>query len=212
MKLAVFSDVHGNLPALEAMLKDAGRVDGYICLGDMVNYGPWSNECVELITGLAQCTILQGNHERYFLAKKYTGANVIVRTFFDFCIKGFRAYHLIDHLKLTCRLGTYHCIHTINDATIYPDSTIRLDKNYVIGHSHYQFMLRQGPYTLYNAGSVGQNRQYINVVEYMLYYPGNGTFELKQVIYDEQLLLNKMKALGYPSICVEYYHQKKRKL
>jgi len=43
---AVFSDVHGNLPALEAVLDDIERrgVGRTLCLGDLVGYGPWPNE------------------------------------------------------------------------------------------------------------------------------------------------------------------------
>ena len=51
MKIAFFSDVHANLPALEAVLKsiDAHRPDQIYCLGDLVGYAPWPNEVVERI-------------------------------------------------------------------------------------------------------------------------------------------------------------------
>ena len=43
---AVFSDVHGNLPALEAVFADMEErgITDVICLGDLVGYGPWPNE------------------------------------------------------------------------------------------------------------------------------------------------------------------------
>ena len=48
MTLAFFSDVHGNLPALEAVLADLDqrRPDQVFCLGDLVGYAPWPNEVV----------------------------------------------------------------------------------------------------------------------------------------------------------------------
>lgn len=52
MKLALFSDVHANLPALEAVLADIdGRedVDAVYHLGDLVGYAPWPNETAALI-------------------------------------------------------------------------------------------------------------------------------------------------------------------
>ena len=67
MKIVVFGDVHGNLPALELMVDDAKKVDQYICLGDVVNYGPWSNECVQFIAELGNCIKIKGNHEDYFI-------------------------------------------------------------------------------------------------------------------------------------------------
>ena len=51
MRLAIFSDIHGNLPALEAVLSDIARlhVDAVYCLGDLVGYAPFPNEVIERI-------------------------------------------------------------------------------------------------------------------------------------------------------------------
>ena len=51
MKIALFSDIHANLPALEAMLADidAQQPDAIFCLGDLVGYHVWPNEVCELI-------------------------------------------------------------------------------------------------------------------------------------------------------------------
>lgn len=48
MKIAIFSDVHANLPALEAFFKDIDQVnpDAIYCLGDLVGYNVWPNEVV----------------------------------------------------------------------------------------------------------------------------------------------------------------------
>ncbi len=65
MRLMIFSDIHGNLAALQSVLNDsAGRdVHRRICLGDLVGYGPYPNECIELIRGLKNCRCLAGNHD-----------------------------------------------------------------------------------------------------------------------------------------------------
>jgi len=49
--LALFSDIHANRPALEAVLEDieARSPAGLYCLGDLVGYAPWPNEVVEMI-------------------------------------------------------------------------------------------------------------------------------------------------------------------
>ena len=51
MKVALLSDVHANLPALEAVLADiaAARADATYHLGDLVGYAPWPNETVALV-------------------------------------------------------------------------------------------------------------------------------------------------------------------
>jgi len=51
MKIALFSDIHANLPALEAFFKDVEKrnIDSIYCLGDLVGYNIWPNEVVEAI-------------------------------------------------------------------------------------------------------------------------------------------------------------------
>ncbi len=51
MKIALFSDVHANLPALEAVLLDidSRHPDAIYCLGDLVGYATFPNEVVDLI-------------------------------------------------------------------------------------------------------------------------------------------------------------------
>jgi predicted phosphodiesterase len=210
MKLAVFSDVHGNLPALELMLKDAGNCDGYISLGDVVNYGPWSNECVDLLTSLPNSTLLAGNHERYFIDGTYDGSNTVAQTFFEFCYPRFTRQQQIKHWPENYTLNGFTFSHTINDQYVYPDSDLKLDSNYVVGHSHHQFTIPQPPFTLYNPGSVGQNRKYINVINYMLLETDDMSVEFKSIIYDEALVINELKARKYPDICIDYYNNKAR--
>lgn len=64
MRVAFFSDIHGNLPALEAALADAVArgATHLICLGDIVGYGPQPVECVQRIRQVASGTVI-GNHD-----------------------------------------------------------------------------------------------------------------------------------------------------
>ena len=70
MSIAVVSDVHANLHALEAVLAeiDAGGFDEVWCLGDLVGYGPRPNECVALLQERASIC-LAGNHDLVVLGK-----------------------------------------------------------------------------------------------------------------------------------------------
>jgi predicted phosphodiesterase len=65
MLYGVFSDVHGNLEALGAVLDffHASRVEGYICCGDVVGYGPNPEECLGLVRALKHLNIVCGNHD-----------------------------------------------------------------------------------------------------------------------------------------------------
>jgi predicted phosphodiesterase len=62
---AVFSDVHGNLPGLEAILTDieARQVPATICLGDLVGYGPFPNEVTALVHERGIPTLM-GNYDQ----------------------------------------------------------------------------------------------------------------------------------------------------
>jgi putative phosphoesterase len=64
MKLAIFSDIHGNLPALEAVLADiqSQHVDATYCLGDLVGYAAFPNEVVDRIRG-ARIPTVMGNYD-----------------------------------------------------------------------------------------------------------------------------------------------------
>jgi hypothetical protein len=46
MKLPIVSDIHGNWPALRAVMEAEPDADRTLCLGDLVNYGPQPTECV----------------------------------------------------------------------------------------------------------------------------------------------------------------------
>jgi putative phosphoesterase len=64
MKIALFSDIHANLPALEAFFKDldARKPDAIYCLGDLVGYNVWPNEVINAIRKRGIATIA-GNYD-----------------------------------------------------------------------------------------------------------------------------------------------------
>lgn len=63
MRVLIMSDIHGNVVALETVLKHAGEVDAVWCLGDVVGYGPNPNECVATVRELPNLVCLLGNHD-----------------------------------------------------------------------------------------------------------------------------------------------------
>lgn len=63
MRILVMSDIHANYTALEAVLRDAGKVDETWCLGDLVGYGPDPNAVVEEVQDIPNFICLLGNHD-----------------------------------------------------------------------------------------------------------------------------------------------------
>ena len=64
MRFAIFSDLHANLEATEAVLSDAHekQCSHYVCLGDLVGYNANPHECVELVRQM-ECPVVKGNHD-----------------------------------------------------------------------------------------------------------------------------------------------------
>lgn len=67
MKYAVISDIHGNFPALKAVLEDAARqgITRFLFAGDYCISGPWPDECVSAIREIPDKAVIRGNEERY---------------------------------------------------------------------------------------------------------------------------------------------------
>jgi predicted phosphodiesterase len=67
-KIAIFSDIHGNLEALHSVLADiqSKNFDEIIYLGDAISIGPQSKECLDLLKN-SNVRFLLGNHELYYL-------------------------------------------------------------------------------------------------------------------------------------------------
>ena len=68
MRLAIVSDIHGNLPALHAVIRHAGVVDGWLNLGDIVSGPLWPAETAAFLMDQGWPTIA-GNHERQVLTQ-----------------------------------------------------------------------------------------------------------------------------------------------
>ena len=73
MRIAVISDIHGNLYALREVLEDIDNqnIDSIICLGDLVGYGPHPNEVIALIKR-RNILCLKGNYDASVVDNDYT--------------------------------------------------------------------------------------------------------------------------------------------
>jgi predicted phosphodiesterase len=69
MRIALFSDVHGNLEALTRVLDHIRqrKTDRVFCLGDIAGYGPDLNGCIRALQSTPQLTCLKGNHDAALL-------------------------------------------------------------------------------------------------------------------------------------------------
>jgi predicted phosphodiesterase len=70
LRYGVLADVHANAHALDAVVGELERrcVDGYLCAGDLVGYGPFPNECVRTVAELSAVCVA-GNHDLIALGR-----------------------------------------------------------------------------------------------------------------------------------------------
>ncbi|MBV8326168.1 metallophosphoesterase [Chryseobacterium sp.] len=123
IQIAVFGDVHGNLPALEVVLRDIEQrgIRQKFCLGDLVDFAPWGNEVIERIRSLNIPCIL-GNHDEriafdlpVFPLSKHSAEETKARVVaIDHSKKHIREENkkflseLPFHLKLNYKVGNRH--------------------------------------------------------------------------------------------------------
>jgi len=159
MLWAIFSDVHSNGPALEAVLKeiDASGAERRICLGDLVGYGPHPLEVIQRIQGL-DCEVLVGNHDLAAVGLLDAACfNVYAREAIEWTRSQLSPEHLsyLEHLPLTLETGPISAVHATHDdpeAFLYLQTRqhahelMRTQENLVgvFGHTHMPlaFLLR----------------------------------------------------------------------
>ncbi len=73
MRIGLFSDIHGNLSALNAILADMAtvRMDVIAFLGDAVSFGPFPVECLRRICNIPRVVLIRGNHESVMMAPEF---------------------------------------------------------------------------------------------------------------------------------------------
>lgn len=150
MLIAIISDIHSNLHALDAVFKDADShsPDKYYCLGDIVGYGAFPVECVKLVRERCEHVIF-GNHEYALLYPNHAGTfNRDANKALEYTRKKLSVddinwmFTLEPHLVLdgiTLAHGSLRDFEEyVSDATIARLSLeIQETKLLVIGHTHY---------------------------------------------------------------------------
>lgn len=179
MRVALLSDIHGNLIALEAVLTVVARekVDQIVCLGDVVLFGPQPDAVLARMQALA-CPVVMGNTDAWALAPEphperdeqtvifnaieLWGAQQLTDADRAF-IRTFQATVELDlgnGMKLLCYHGSpqsYHdvIVATTPDAEIAPLLGDQQAQLLAGGHTHAQYVRRYQDKLLLNPGSVG---------------------------------------------------------
>lgn len=203
-KIAVISDIHGNYPALKAVLDDidSDGIEDVICLGDIVGYYCQVNECIDMLRERKIYSLL-GNHDYYMISGTCCNSRTV-----KMCI---------DYQKTIIRRDNYEWLSILkpdydttdisyrhggwNDAVEERISEFDFSwvkdfsqKMYFSGHTHIQgIQENKTSGKIYcNPGSVGQPRDNKPSAAFAV-IGSDGKIELRRVDYDIDEVVNKMK-------------------
>lgn len=181
MKIAVLSDVHGNVPALEAVLDDiqAWGADEVIVNGDLINRGPYSLRCLQAIrAAFPQARYLIGNHEDYVLScvgltpdPDHPEHDITRMAFWTRdqlgdaleLVSGWQRQIDLDdleggslHITHGSRLGNRDGIFPETDDVALPEKLGEARDLFIASHTHKALVKRYNGGLVVNVGSVGQ--------------------------------------------------------
>lgn len=178
--VAVLSDIHGNLPALEAVLADlkSFHVDQIIVAGDVFNFGPFSNQTAEIVIE-NKWPVIRGNNEYFLLDFNTSRAPAEWSDPLQFAPTIWTIKHFNTKLKnviatwpdtINLRFDGTPPIHMFHGTPNSPWESIfwtmtdeelekalsSVDAEYVIcGHTHLPMDRQSSKWRIFNPGSVG---------------------------------------------------------
>lgn len=219
MKLAIISDVHSNLHALNSV-KDAAELEGadlVVCAGDIVGYGAFPNECCRIVRDLANRSVL-GNHERAALTKVTTWMNphaadaaiwtsenlsASSREFLETLTNGvrFKAGDASVAMFHGSPRSTEEYIYEedASEALLGPEGTDVL----VLGHTHVPFVKPIGKRLIVNPGAVGQPRDGDPRACYAVLDTSTGKCTIRRVDYDIVAAASAIEGAGLPGFLAD---------
>jgi diadenosine tetraphosphatase ApaH/serine/threonine PP2A family protein phosphatase len=205
MLLALLYDIHGNLPALAAVLEDAGDADDFLLGGDYATFGAWPVETVQRLRELGGARWIRGNVDRWLVDDTDVPEPMRELVARSRDMIGERLSRDLAGLpESVTEGGTLYChASPLSDMdSFYPEphdsDAERLmgveAERVVFGHTHLQFM-RGGPggIELVNPGSVGIPLDGDRRAAYAI-VGDDGAVELRRVEYDWETAAREVRA------------------
>jgi diadenosine tetraphosphatase ApaH/serine/threonine PP2A family protein phosphatase len=222
MRIAIISDIHSNLPALEAVFKKIAdlHVDVTYCLGDIIGYGPFPNGCVDLVR--AKClAAVKGNHDSGLLGETPTdqfnqNGQAAIRWTKNKITPQNLQYLSSLPMAFTDHDCTFvHATPSVPDQWTYFMSFGQAEENFAafstrlcfIGHTHIPVVIgedssinkyRADRRFIINVGSVGQPRDENPDAAFGLFDTDVQSYVLVRVAYDVSRTAQAIEEAGLP--------------
>jgi predicted phosphodiesterase len=217
--IAIISDVHGNFPALEAVLADidASGSPQIVCLGDIAGYYCMVNECIAALRARSVQSLL-GNHDYYLVSGTVPPRSQAAARCIAYQRGIVTAENLawLAELPRTFRIGDVAMVHggwtdPIDEyiTDIREDYFANREGTFFFsGHTHVQVVARFPTKTYCNPGSVGQPRDGDARAAYALF--DDGAITLRRVSYDIDRIAAEMQRAGFDSYFYENLYAGRR--
>lgn len=224
MRIAVISDIHSNLNALEAVIANLPEYDELFCLGDLVGYGPQPNEVVERLRQLGPNVVLMGNHDYAVVTGDTEGFSSHAAEAVEWTKEKIKPQNreYLATLQPSARwekggtsLALFHGSPR-DPLTEYifpgiPQSAARklIEKGgakiILLGHTHIPMVYPFDREMLANPGSVGQPRDGDPRASFatLTISEGRFSFDIKRVEYDVDPVADKIVRAGLPKFLAE---------
>ena len=221
-RLAILADIHGNLPALQAVIQDMAQydVDQVVVAGDSVNWGPFSRQALDTIDPLGWA-VIRGNNELYVLDycterapqhwSTFTMPPFLHRQLGASWVNRIAA--MPDTLQLRFRdapaIRVFHGIPGNPWIAIYPDSSeehVRkwldetCEQTIIAAHSHVALERHVAGWHIFNPGSVGVPLDGEHSASYMILEGSSQGWELaahRRVPFDLAPLFAEFEQLDF---------------
>jgi len=222
--IAVISDIHSNLTALEAVIDSLPKHDDLFCLGDIVGYGPQPNEVIARLAELRPSVTLLGNHDNAVVSGDVQGFSANAATAVEWTRRKMNEEsrrHLATlkpSAKIRLEGHTFALFHgsprdPLNEY-VFPGIPATVGRSLVrtasarivlLGHTHMPMLYRFEDGVLANPGSVGQPRDGDRRASFALLTLSEGDvkFEVRRVDYDVDPVADRILSSGLPSFLAE---------
>lgn len=227
MKLAIISDIHGNIYSLMRVLEDIDdqKVDCTICLGDLVGYGPHPNETISLIKR-KNILCIKGNYDASVVNNDFSHIRETSINSFSlpWTVEELRAInrYYLDNLPTSLSLefnnkkikfvhGSPNAINEYMYENNEDNQTImkNLQEDILVcAHTHIPYAKYYGDKLLINDGSVGKPKHGSPTSTYCvldIHNDGTVTYNFREVEYDVKGIIKDMEMLKFPPALIRSY-------
>ncbi len=222
MRVATVSDIHANLPALDAVLEDMPDVDKILFCGDLVGYYCWPNEVTARVEEHGVIGV-RGNHDEAIIQGSLFGFGGVAGTALqwnnDRLTSATRTY--LENQPYSQREELAGCdVYMVHGSPrspveeyVYPEQVTpaffreqgmtTAPDVLLLGHTHVPFAEHAGDTLVVNPGSVGQPRDGDPDASYAVIDTDNLAVEHHRVSYDIDRVARRVSEEGLPEVLAQ---------